>query len=239
MARVHLVGVQPLREHAAVGQVGRQARVELLGEERGHAAHPRVRRLRDDDVVLAPCRARSTTSRRRSRCGCADRRTPCRRTGRKLRAPSIIEGSISIVSTRSSVGEVRSSVGGHARAEADHRGGLRVRACGPAAACASSAMVYSSRVGLRLRIHVDRRVGLAVGADARAGRRTRPRPPSRSCRRGGRGRCRSRRCARPPVRKTPEAERRGSMSNDERHDTRAPRRGRPRTTDAALERGRR
>jgi hypothetical protein len=48
---VQLVGVQPLAEDAALRQVPAHATVELGGEEPGHAADPRVRRLGQDEIV--------------------------------------------------------------------------------------------------------------------------------------------------------------------------------------------
>ena len=71
-----LVALDPLREQAARLQVALDLLVELDGEEARHAAHPRVGRLGDDDVVLVAGPRRSRPSRRRSGCGCAG---PCTR----------------------------------------------------------------------------------------------------------------------------------------------------------------
>ena len=46
-----VVGVGPLAEHAAGRQAIAGGLEELPGEQDGDAGHPRVRRLRDDDVV--------------------------------------------------------------------------------------------------------------------------------------------------------------------------------------------
>ena len=55
-AVVQLVDVQPLPEHAVVGQVLADPAVELGGEEAGDAAHPGVRRLGHDEVEPTVCR---------------------------------------------------------------------------------------------------------------------------------------------------------------------------------------
>ena len=47
-----VVGVRPLAQHAARGETRLGRGEELAGEERRDPGHPRVRRLRDDDVVL-------------------------------------------------------------------------------------------------------------------------------------------------------------------------------------------
>ena len=47
-----VVGVRPLAQHAARRQTGARDLEELAGEQRRDAGHPRVRRLRDDHVVL-------------------------------------------------------------------------------------------------------------------------------------------------------------------------------------------
>ena len=54
---VDLVQVQPLSEDAVRREIGADALVELVGEEPAHAAHPRIRRLRQDEVEL-PVRRR-------------------------------------------------------------------------------------------------------------------------------------------------------------------------------------
>ena len=53
---VDLVELEPLHQQAAGGEVPGDAAVEFARKEAGDAAHPRVGRLRDDDVVAAPAR---------------------------------------------------------------------------------------------------------------------------------------------------------------------------------------
>ena len=74
-AVVDLVQVQPLREHAVRREIRLDATVELRREQTGDARHPRIRRLRHDEVELLARAPRSRRARRRSRTPSADRRT--------------------------------------------------------------------------------------------------------------------------------------------------------------------
>ena len=54
---VYLIEMQPLPEHALGREVGTHARVELVREEPGNAAHPGIRRLRENEIVALGTRS--------------------------------------------------------------------------------------------------------------------------------------------------------------------------------------
>ena len=97
-----VVGVRPLAQDAAGRQAGLRALEELLREERRDAGHPRVRRLRDDDVVRAARRASGACGRRRRSAGCAGSASASWFSVSKKREASTTSGEISRTSPRSS-----------------------------------------------------------------------------------------------------------------------------------------
>ena len=123
---VDLVQMQPLAEDAVRREVAAHAMIELVGEEPGHAAHPRIARLRNDDVVLARIggeeRLRVVDDEARPLVieHAAVRRIEHARAGDHLRLDLDRHG---LLQRRASEQKVRR----HARALADDRRELRVR----------------------------------------------------------------------------------------------------------------
>ena len=97
-----VVGVRPLAQHAA----GRQTRLrhleELAGEQRRDAGHPRIRRLRHDDVVLLAAEQEVGTAVADHQAGAPGSARAWWFSASKKREASTTSGEISSTSARSS-----------------------------------------------------------------------------------------------------------------------------------------